>query len=89
MLNIQTTKIVNGASIIDVDGEEVVAVTMHGTVPPSGNPSTTTSIQNSEVYRNNIDSVFEDIKEFELFVLSQVEQPADAEENQIESEEEV
>lgn len=89
MLNVQTTQIINGASIIDVDGEEVVAVTMHGTVPPSGNPSTTTSIQNSEVYRNNIDTVFDDIKEFELFVLSQVEQPADAEENQIESEEEV
>ena len=84
MLNIQTTKIVNGTSIIDVDGEEVVAVTMHGTVPPSGNPSTTTSIQNSEVYRNNIDTVFDDIKEFELFVLSQVEQSAPTE-----SEEEV
>ena len=89
MLSIQTTKIVNGTSIIDVDGEEVVAVTMHGTVPPSGNPSTTTNIQNFEVYKNNIETVLDDIKEFELFVLSQVEQPADAEENQIESEEEV
>ena len=89
MLSIQTTKIVNGTSVIDVDGEEVVAVTMHGTVPPSGNPSTTTSIQNFEVYKNNIETVLDDIKEFELFVLSQVEQSADKEENQTESEEEV
>lgn len=70
MVKLNKSITITGASVINVEGNEVQVAFMNATIPPDGKVNYARAIQNKELFDANREEVLKDFAAFDEYVYS-------------------